>query len=154
MPRRMNKRVSPFKTRVIFTFCNSVTFYWYCPFSFFFFYSCIAGSKKTKNDVERLKSPTQKLTFSPKEKSEEQSRKTATSLILFEEVDVIFEEDSGFLAAIKTFMTTTKRPVILTTSGEMTTKVKDDILLCQVFNLCVCVCKCSHDCFHSSSHHI
>ncbi|XP_072568245.1 ATPase family AAA domain-containing protein 5b [Paramormyrops kingsleyae] len=48
--------------------------------------------------------------------AEEQSKKTATSLILFEEVDVIFEDDSGFLAAIKTFMTTTKRPVILTTS--------------------------------------
>ncbi|KAL0993085.1 hypothetical protein UPYG_G00103030 [Umbra pygmaea] len=46
----------------------------------------------------------------------EQSKKTATSLILFEEVDVIFDDDSGFLAAIKTFMTTTKRPVILTTS--------------------------------------
>ncbi|CAL9693436.1 unnamed protein product [Knipowitschia caucasica] len=43
-------------------------------------------------------------------------KKTATSLILFEEVDVIFEEDTGFLSAIKTFMTTTKRPVILTTS--------------------------------------
>ncbi|XP_048871641.1 ATPase family AAA domain-containing protein 5b [Brienomyrus brachyistius] len=48
--------------------------------------------------------------------AEEQSKKTATSLILFEEVDVIFEDDSGFLAAIKTFMSTTKRPVILTTS--------------------------------------
>ncbi|XP_031690840.1 ATPase family AAA domain-containing protein 5 [Oncorhynchus kisutch] len=48
--------------------------------------------------------------------SEEQSKKTATSLILFEEVDVVFDDDSGFLAAIKTFMTTTKRPVILTTS--------------------------------------
>ncbi|KAJ7989766.1 hypothetical protein DPEC_G00307920 [Dallia pectoralis] len=47
---------------------------------------------------------------------EEQSNKTATSLILFEEVDVIFDDDTGFLAAIKTFMTTTKRPVILTTS--------------------------------------
>nr|WKN12651.1 Atad5a [Photocorynus spiniceps] len=47
---------------------------------------------------------------------EEQSKKTATSLILFEEVDVIFADDSGFLAAVKTFMTTTKRPVILTTS--------------------------------------
>ncbi|MBN3314268.1 ATAD5 protein, partial [Atractosteus spatula] len=32
------------------------------------------------------------------------------------QVDVIFEDDSGFLAAIKTFMATTKRPVILTTS--------------------------------------
>ncbi|XP_041095727.1 ATPase family AAA domain-containing protein 5-like isoform X2 [Polyodon spathula] len=48
--------------------------------------------------------------------TEEPSKKTATSLILFEEVDVIFDDDSGFLAAIKTFMATTKRPVILTTS--------------------------------------
>ncbi|XP_016063107.1 PREDICTED: ATPase family AAA domain-containing protein 5 isoform X2 [Miniopterus natalensis] len=48
--------------------------------------------------------------------AEEPNRKNATCLILFEEVDVIFEEDAGFLNAIKTFMATTKRPVILTTS--------------------------------------
>ncbi|XP_056407354.1 ATPase family AAA domain-containing protein 5-like [Hyla sarda] len=48
--------------------------------------------------------------------SEESHRKTATSLILFEEVDIIFEDDTGFLSAVKTFMSTTKRPVILTTS--------------------------------------
>ncbi|XP_004454937.1 ATPase family AAA domain-containing protein 5 [Dasypus novemcinctus] len=48
--------------------------------------------------------------------AEESNRKNATSLILFEEVDVIFDEDAGFLNAIKTFMATTKRPVILTTS--------------------------------------
>ncbi|XP_071361455.1 ATPase family AAA domain-containing protein 5b [Trachinotus anak] len=47
------------------------------------------------------------------------SRTTATSLILFEEVDVIFSDDVGFLAAIKTFMTTTKRPVILTTNDPL-----------------------------------
>ncbi|XP_074119730.1 ATPase family AAA domain-containing protein 5 isoform X2 [Sminthopsis crassicaudata] len=47
---------------------------------------------------------------------EESNRKNATSLILFEEVDVIFDEDAGFLNAIKTFMATTKRPVILTTT--------------------------------------
>ncbi|XP_026064347.1 ATPase family AAA domain-containing protein 5 isoform X3 [Carassius auratus] len=50
--------------------------------------------------------------------SEEQDKRTATSLILFEEVDVIFDDDSGFLAAIKNFMSTTKRPVILTTSDS------------------------------------
>ncbi|XP_072239533.1 ATPase family AAA domain-containing protein 5b [Leuresthes tenuis] len=44
------------------------------------------------------------------------SKKMATSLILFEEVDIVFEEDVGFLAAIKAFMTTARRPVILTTS--------------------------------------
>ncbi|XP_073516488.1 ATPase family AAA domain-containing protein 5 [Phyllobates terribilis] len=50
---------------------------------------------------------------------EESQRRTATSLILFEEVDVIFDDDTGFLSAIKTFMSTTKRPVILTTSDPM-----------------------------------
>lgn len=63
-----------------------------------------------------MNSPT--ATTAKEKNNEEQSKKTATSLILFEEVDVIFDDDSGFLAAIKTFMSTTKRPVILTTSGE------------------------------------
>nr|XP_020452641.1 ATPase family AAA domain-containing protein 5-like isoform X2 [Monopterus albus] len=44
------------------------------------------------------------------------NKKTATSLILFEEVDVVFDDDIGFYKAIKTFVTTTKRPVILTTN--------------------------------------
>uniref|UniRef100_A0A8D0GH45 ATPase family AAA domain-containing protein 5 n=1 Tax=Sphenodon punctatus TaxID=8508 RepID=A0A8D0GH45_SPHPU len=48
--------------------------------------------------------------------AEEPSKKSATSLILFEEVDIIFDEDAGFLSAIKTFMATAKRPVILTTN--------------------------------------
>lgn len=47
------------------------------------------------------------------------SKKMVTCLILFEEVDVIFEDDVGFLAAIKTLMTITKRPVILTTTDPM-----------------------------------
>lgn len=34
------------------------------------------------------------------------------------QVDVIFDDDTGLLAAIKTFMTTTKRPVVLTTNGK------------------------------------
>uniref|UniRef100_A0A3P9DD22 ATPase family AAA domain-containing protein 5 n=1 Tax=Maylandia zebra TaxID=106582 RepID=A0A3P9DD22_9CICH len=46
-------------------------------------------------------------------------KKTATSLILFEEVDVIFDDDVGFLAAIKAFMSATKRPVILTTNDPL-----------------------------------
>ncbi|XP_044186916.1 ATPase family AAA domain-containing protein 5 [Thunnus albacares] len=73
-----------------------------------------ANEGNNKHKDATVKSP---ACATPKEKNnEEQSKKTATSLILFEEVDVIFDDDSGFLAAIKTFMTTTKRPVILTTS--------------------------------------
>ncbi|KAM4535579.1 ATPase family AAA domain-containing protein 5 [Fundulus diaphanus] len=72
-----------------------------------------APSKK----AAKASSNKNKWPAAPAEKgSEEQSKKSATSLILFEEVDVIFDDDSGFLAAIKTFMSTTKRPVILTTS--------------------------------------
>ncbi|XP_070703677.1 ATPase family AAA domain-containing protein 5 [Pempheris klunzingeri] len=76
---------------------------------------------KSNEGVNKQKEPAIKSppASTPKEKNtEEQSKKTATSLILFEEVDVIFDDDSGFLAAIKTFMTTTKRPVILTTSDS------------------------------------
>ncbi|KAA0705810.1 ATPase family AAA domain-containing protein 5 [Triplophysa tibetana] len=53
---------------------------------------------------------------STKISAEDQGKRAATSLILFEEVDIIFDDDTGFLAAIKTFNATTKRPVILTTS--------------------------------------
>ncbi|KAI5613770.1 ATPase family, AAA domain containing 5b isoform X1 [Silurus asotus] len=44
------------------------------------------------------------------------------SLVLFEEVDIVFEEDVGFFAAIKTLMSTTKRPIILTTNAQPTFK--------------------------------
>ncbi|XP_062975988.1 ATPase family AAA domain-containing protein 5 [Elgaria multicarinata webbii] len=70
-----------------------------------------------KENKERLSGEkVQKKPIKKGMKEEESSKKYATSLILFEEVDIIFDEDVGFLNAIKTFMTTTKRPVILTTN--------------------------------------
>nr|XP_054607738.1 ATPase family AAA domain-containing protein 5b isoform X2 [Nothobranchius furzeri] len=50
------------------------------------------------------------------DQSGKQNNETAMSLILFEEVDVIFEDDVGFVAAIRSFLTTTKRPVVLTSN--------------------------------------
>jgi len=39
----------------------------------------------------------------------------AMTLILFEEVDIVFEEyDKGFFAALLSLMKTTKRPIVLT----------------------------------------
>ncbi|KAL8163750.1 UNVERIFIED_CONTAM: hypothetical protein K2H54_036773 [Gekko kuhli] len=58
---------------------------------------------------------------------EESSKKSATSLILFEEVDIILDEDVGFLNAIKTFMATTKRPVILTTNDPSFSLIFDGL---------------------------
>lgn len=74
---------------------------------------------KTCLKKETIKKSTESSSATPastKISAEDQGKRAATSLILFEEVDIIFDDDTGFLAAIKTFMTTTKRPVILTTS--------------------------------------
>ncbi|XP_012665178.1 ATPase family AAA domain-containing protein 5 [Otolemur garnettii] len=81
----------------------------------------LANNKGIKNSFEQKQIAKTKSTNATKSNvkefgAEEPGRKNATSLILFEEVDVIFDEDAGFLNAIKTFMATTKRPVILTTS--------------------------------------
>ncbi|XP_053231159.1 ATPase family AAA domain-containing protein 5 isoform X2 [Podarcis raffonei] len=97
-------------------------------------------SPRPKNEEEKVqennKGYTERL---PKEKvqiqslkretgEEDSSKKSATSLILFEEVDVIFDEDVGFLNAIKTFMSTTKRPVILTTNDPSFSLIFDGCL--------------------------
>ncbi|XP_048346375.1 ATPase family AAA domain-containing protein 5 isoform X2 [Sphaerodactylus townsendi] len=58
---------------------------------------------------------------------EESRKKSATSLILFEEVDIIFDEDVGFLNAVKTFMATTKRPVVLTTNDPSFSLIFDGL---------------------------
>ncbi|XP_008935808.1 PREDICTED: ATPase family AAA domain-containing protein 5, partial [Merops nubicus] len=70
---------------------------------------------KTQNSCEEKKDAEIK-SVNKEVEGGEHNRKSATSLILFEEVDIIFDEDVGFLSAIKTFMATAKRPVILTTN--------------------------------------
>ncbi|XP_061766540.1 ATPase family AAA domain-containing protein 5b isoform X2 [Nerophis ophidion] len=73
---------------------------------------------KAKADQLSSMSPSETLedSHSGSHHTAQQIKKGATSLILFEEVDVRFEDDVGFLAAIKMFMATTKRPVVLTSN--------------------------------------
>ncbi|NXY13917.1 ATAD5 protein, partial [Atrichornis clamosus] len=71
----------------------------------------------TQNSLEEKKDA--QIKSINKEEGGEHNRKSATSLILFEEVDIVFDEDAGFLSAVKTFMATAKRPVILTTNDPM-----------------------------------
>ncbi|XP_067237942.1 ATPase family AAA domain-containing protein 5-like isoform X1 [Chanodichthys erythropterus] len=78
--------------------------------------ACPKKSAKAKETDSKSKECSSGTPTGIKVSAEDQGKRTATSLILFEEVDIIFDDDTGFLAAIKTFMTTTKRPVILTTS--------------------------------------
>jgi DNA polymerase III delta prime subunit len=39
------------------------------------------------------------------------------SLIVFEEVDVLFDDDQGFFAALSTLESTTKRPIVMTSTS-------------------------------------
>ncbi|ESO07181.1 hypothetical protein HELRODRAFT_138031, partial [Helobdella robusta] len=43
---------------------------------------------------------------------------TKMSLILFDEVDIVFNSDRGFLSAVQKFIKITKRPIVLTTNDE------------------------------------
>ncbi|XP_030839835.1 ATPase family AAA domain-containing protein 5 [Strongylocentrotus purpuratus] len=64
-------------------------------------------------------SPIKKISSSQPPGSQAASTKpkiTSTSLILFDEVDIIFEEDKGFLSTVMSFMESSKRPIVLTTS--------------------------------------
>ncbi|KAJ8001926.1 hypothetical protein DPEC_G00174480 [Dallia pectoralis] len=74
--------------------------------------SCIASTKAGNTNKVQFSELSPGDTVPPAGKP---TRKTTTSLILFEEVDVIFDDDTGFLTAIQTLMRTSKRPVILTT---------------------------------------
>ncbi|XP_069728581.1 ATPase family AAA domain-containing protein 5 isoform X2 [Phaenicophaeus curvirostris] len=82
-----------------------------------FFNSCSSAKspRNTQNSREEKKDA-QIKSINKEVEGGEHNRKSATSLILFEEVDIIFDEDAGFLSAIKTFMATAKRPVVLTTN--------------------------------------
>ncbi|XP_072043237.1 uncharacterized protein [Amphiura filiformis] len=90
-----------------------------------FFKVAAADDKKAAKDSSKSKSKAKKgkeeppaVTMVTKKKTDVAVEKTipSASVILFEEIDVVFEEDKGFLAAIASFMETTKRPIILTTS--------------------------------------
>ncbi|XP_033630508.1 ATPase family AAA domain-containing protein 5-like isoform X2 [Asterias rubens] len=78
------------------------------------------AQNKTKPGPKSKEATNQKqpAAISNATESVSEQRLTSTSLILFEDVDVVFDEDKGFLSAINTFMKTTKRPIILTTSDS------------------------------------
>ena len=70
------------------------------------------ASRSCKQDSTRAKSywnTSEKLTI---------SQAANKSLILFEDVDIAFDEDRGFIASILQLAKTTKRPIILTSNCE------------------------------------
>ena len=72
--------------------------------------------KKTKNDTETLT----ELSFNtsaPASPTKQNLNKI--SIILVEEIDIIFEQDKGFWNAINSLIKISKRPIILTCNGKL-----------------------------------
>lgn len=68
--------------------------------------------------VATINAPPQKMSLSRKIIRRMEREEKNMSIILVEDVDIIFAEDNGFLAAITQLMTLTKRPIILTTNNR------------------------------------
>ncbi|GFS08351.1 ATPase family AAA domain-containing protein 5 [Elysia marginata] len=74
-----------------------------------------SSKKKSKNSVSAKKAePNSDVSQADGDRSQNLA---SISLILFDEVDVVFEEDKGFLSTIEHFMATTKIPIILTSTA-------------------------------------
>jgi DNA polymerase III delta prime subunit len=76
--------------------------------------SGLVRRKRGKTDT-RHKSSAQKSQNKQKEASADGSRKR--TLILVEEIDVVFEEDGGFIAALKELTSVAKVPVVMTSTN-------------------------------------
>ena len=77
--------------------------------------------------------PTKKAAKKPLE-SPKKIRKQKQSLILLEEVDVLFEEDKQFWNTVISLLATSKRPIILTCTDE-TRLPQEDLIDCSILRL-------------------
>lgn len=50
--------------------------------------------------------------------NDESGNNKEMTILLFEDVDLIFEDDRGFMAAVAQLATSAKRPIILTSNGK------------------------------------
>lgn len=80
-------------------------------------------NKKYKKDIEQNQSEEESDTENKIETIDSMNEENSVnihkeSLILFDEIDVVFREDVGFLAAINHFIKKSKKPIILTTNDD------------------------------------
>ena len=75
--------------------------------------------EKSKDDCKQNTEINNKATPNSLVNSSETKSIDKTTVILFEDIDIVFEDlDEGFHNAINTLISTTKRPIVLTTSSQ------------------------------------
>ena len=79
----------------------------------------VKKQEKSKGDEKSNGLPNKKECESKASSAEETKGMDKTTVILFEDIDIVFEDlDEGFHSAINNLITTTKRPIVLTTSSQ------------------------------------
>ncbi|XP_044252940.1 ATPase family AAA domain-containing protein 5 [Tribolium madens] len=87
-----------------------------------------ASSKRTgKRLIQELQEATQSHQVKKKQN-------TSKCVLLVEDVDVVFDQDEGFSAALSQIMSTSKRPIVLTTTDEPSSAIQRIINDCRVFH--------------------
>lgn len=75
--------------------------------------------EKSKDDSKQSSEVSKKTNPNALGNSSESKSIDKTTVILFEDIDIVFEDlDEGFHNAINTLISTTKRPIVLTTSSQ------------------------------------
>lgn len=77
--------------------------------------------KKQKVGESTKENPLQKASFikKPSEQDSSTLKFSSHTIILFDDVDTIFEQDDGFWSAVESVLTTTKKPVIFTATRNL-----------------------------------
>lgn len=77
------------------------------------------GDEETGNEPSPCKDSPSKDVLAPEQGNNSSSVNIhKESLILFDEIDIVFKEDVGFWAAINYFVKKSKKPIVLTTNDE------------------------------------
>lgn len=100
----------------------------------------VPGMPNTRDNVKfesfTLKAPTDmQENFHTECSRNKENRVAIKTLILFEDVDTVFEEDCGFISSVLQLAETAKRPIILTSNSEFVVHIyrvslSSYILLC------------------------
>ncbi|EFA07949.1 ATPase family AAA domain-containing protein 5 [Tribolium castaneum] len=93
-------------------------------------YNILEVNASSKRTGKRLLQELQEATQSHQVKKKQN---TSKCVLLVEDIDIVFDQDEGFSAALSQIMSTSKRPIVLTMTDEPSAGIQRIINDCRVF---------------------